>query len=79
MLDRYETVRRDTREARVIDVTTLVCGALVLMFLVGFICGRVSYERGHDPMLQANFPCQEDEWLGYQVGESERLVCVGRD
>ena len=29
-----------------------------------------------DPMLQANFPCQEDEALQFSPADTERLVCV---
>ena len=39
----------------------------------------IAFRPTPDPMDQANFPCQEDEFLGFAYGIHDKLVCISND
>lgn len=50
----------------------------VIAFTLGYVLGALVQSWGSDPMLQRNFPCQEDEVLMFSSAEpdKDRLACV---
>ena len=51
-----------------------LCVLAIAVFMAGILLGIAL--RTHDPFLQSNFPCAEDEALMYVRYVHDRVVCV---
>lgn len=53
---------------------------IAIAAVVGFTVGMAASPNHYDPMLQSNFPCNEDEVLMFhQRFGSERVGCIAID
>lgn len=44
-----------------------------------FVQGDDIVSADTDPMSQDAFPCHEDQWLGFDPSNTERVVCIDRE
>ena len=51
----------------------------VMVLVLAIAVMVIAFRPTPDPMDQRNFPCQEDEFLGFVYGVHDKLVCISND